>query len=331
MSKIRFRQKKLLIAGGIGALAVLLLCSVIGFFYVKHLTSKYTEQRLSVEQELAQTQQVIKEDMVKVEVATRDISSGEPIQESDTETRLIPRNVVSDETVLSKELVRGKAAKVDLPINTPITSNVIYEDEITSKDLRNQEFSLMELPSKLQKNEYVDVRIKFPTGQDYIVLSKKRVQDLQTGTVWYQMNEKEILNISGAIVDAYINDATLYALTYVEPGIQEKAITTYPANKVVLDLIDSDPNIVQRATTELERRNRLKLEEAMNSMTPEQRQNYINNHNNQRTAEEQAKSKAASEQQSTNNLLNESSNDPKPQENSELIFNDQNSVGVEGQ
>ncbi|MDN8593246.1 SAF domain-containing protein [Paenibacillus sp. 11B] len=328
MSKIRFRQKQLLLAGGIGALSVLLLCSIFGVLYVNHLTDKYTEKRLSVEQELAQTQQVLKEDMIKVEVVTRNISSGEPIQESDLETRLMPRNAVSEEMVLSKELIRGKVAKVELPTNTPVTSTVIYEDEITSRDLRSQEFRLMELPSKLQKSDYVDVRIKFPSGQDYIILSKKRVEDLIDGTVWYHMNEKEILNISGAIVDAYIQDATIYALSYVEPGIQEKAITTYPANKAVQDLIDSDPNIVQKATTELERRNRIKLEEAMNAMTPEQKQEYKNKLNTQQIAENQAKSaQPTTQQQSTNDLITEA--ESTPQVDTEMIFNDQNSVGAE--
>jgi hypothetical protein len=328
MSKIRLRQKQLLIAGGVGAVAVLFLCTIIGFFYVKHLTTKYTEQRVSVEQELAQTQQILKEDMVKVEFVTRNISSGEIIQESDLDTRLMPRSTVAAETVLTKELIRGKAAKVELPENSAVTSTVIYDDEITSKDLRSQEFRLIELPSKLKKSDYVDVRIKFPSGQDYIVLSKKRVEDLQNGTVWYHMNEKEILNISGAIVDAYIQDATIYALSYVEPGIQEKAITTYPANKAVLDLIDSDPNIVQKATTELERRNRLKLEEAMNSMTPEQIQEYKNKLNTQQTADNQAKStQSTTQQQSTNDLMTET--ESTPQVDTEMIFNDQNSVGAE--
>lgn len=327
MSKVRLRQKQLLIAGGIGALAVLFLCTVFGFFYVRHLTNKYTDQRVSVEQELAQTQQILKEEMVKVEVVTRDISSGEPIAETDLDTRLMPRSTVAEDTVLSKELIRGKLAKVNLPVNSAVTSSVIYEDEVTAKDIRNQEFKLMELPSKLKTNDYVDVRIKFPSGQDYIVLSKKRVQDLQSGTVWYRMNEKEILNISSAIVDAYIQDATIYALDYVEPGIQEKAITTYPANKAVLDLIDSDPNIVQKATTELERRTRVKLEEALNSMTPQQKQSYKSGLNAQQMTEEQAAREQPTQQQQSNDLMNNTNTTPS--DNTEMIFNDQNSVGAE--
>jgi len=325
MSKIRFRQKKVLIAGGIGGLIVLLICILVGILYVNHLTGKMNGQRQALEQELEQTQQVLKEEMVEVEIVTRDIQSGELIRTNDLETRKIPKSVIADEALLSKELINGKIAKVDLPQNSPVTASVIYEDEVTTRDIRNQEFGLIELPIKLKQNDYVDVRIKLPSGQDYIVLSKKRVEDLQNGTVWYQMSEKEILNMSSAIVDAYINDASIYALTYVEPGIQEKAYTTYPANKSVLDLIDSDPNIVQKATTELERRNRVKLEEALNEMTPQQRQDYKSNRNTQQTAEEQAAAEQTTYQQQTNDLMNETST-TQPQ-NTETIFNDQNSVG----
>ncbi|MEN1990239.1 SAF domain-containing protein [Paenibacillus hubeiensis] len=325
MSKIRLRQKQLLIAGGIGGLSVLLICILAGILYVNHLTGKLNGQRQAVELELEQTQQVMKDEYIAVEVVTRDIESGETIRANDLETKMIQKSVIADDEVLSKELISGKVAKIKLPHKSPVTASVIYEDEVTTRDIRNQEFSLIELPIKLKKNDYVDVRIKLPSGQDYIVLSKKRVEDLQNGTVWYQMSEKEILNMSSAIVDAYINDASIYALTYVEPGIQEKAYTTYPANKSVLDLIDSDPNIIQKATTELERRNRVKLEEALNAMTPQQRQDYKSNRNTQQTAEEQAAKEQTTYQQQSNDLMNETST-TQP-ENTETIFNDQNSVG----
>lgn len=323
MSKIRLRQRQILIAGGVGAAVVLILCSISGILYFNHLKGKYTEQRVTVEQELIQTQQIINEEMVKVEVVTRDISSGEPIQESDLDTRLMPRRTVAEKTVLSKDLIRGRLAKVELPMNSAITSSVIYEDEVTARDIRSQEFRLMELPSKLKKNDYVDVRIKFPSGQDYIVLSKKRVEDLQTGTVWYRMNEKEILNISAAIVDAYIRDATIYALSYVEPGIQEKAYVTYPANRDVLDLMVSDPNILEKATTELERRNREKLEKALDSMTTQELNDYKNNRNNNQQNQDTQTNVSQPTNEQVNDLMNEATD--VNQQNTEAIFNDQNS------
>ena len=53
--------------------------------------------------------------------------------------------------------------------------------------------------------------------------------------------------LSSALVDAYLHDATLYALTYVEPELQERAIPNYPPNAEVTKLIASNPNIVKKA------------------------------------------------------------------------------------
>ncbi|GJM69319.1 hypothetical protein HMSSN036_15350 [Paenibacillus macerans] len=75
----------------------------------------------------------------------------------------------------------------------------------------------------------MDIRIQFPTGQDYILLSKKKIEALAPGTVTVTLGEAEILSLSSAIVDAYLHKASIYALTYVEPYLQGKSTPTYPA------------------------------------------------------------------------------------------------------
>ena len=59
--------------------------------------------------------------------------------------------------------------------------------------------------------------VQFPSGQDYIILSKKKIDRLQYPAFWTTLSEQEILLLSSALVDAYLHNATLYALTYVEP------------------------------------------------------------------------------------------------------------------
>lgn len=122
----------------------------------------------------------------------------------------------------------------------------------------------------------MDVRIKFPTGQDYILLAKKKVESLNGGVVVMRLGEQEILSFSSAIVDAYLNNAQIYALTYVEPTLQEPAIPTYPPNAKVLDLMQTDPNLVHVATHELERRLRDQLEKDLSQLDPSQKQKVPN-------------------------------------------------------
>jgi hypothetical protein len=94
------------------------------------------------------------------------------------------------------------------------------------------------------------------------------------GTITVHLNELEILSLSSAIVDAYMNKASIYAITYVEPQLQSKAIPTYPTNKAVLELIKNDPNIVGRAEEKLNKAARETLEQTLLMVTPMHRSEF---------------------------------------------------------
>lgn len=272
MSRIKFRQRQRLLAGVAGAAAALLIGAAAVIPYVRHIEKKYEGEQVVYERQIEE----MNAERIPVFALKRDIRAGEKIESDDlAEIEVVKATVPSD--MPAKEDAVGRYAKVSLSRNTPVSASMLYEGEVTPKDLRNQEFRLIELPSRLQTGEFIDVRVKFPTGEDFIVLSKKRTEQLASGTVWVRMNEREILTMSSAIVDAYLNDASIYAVTYVEPGLQQAAAVTYPSNARVLDLIENDPNIVQRAVTELERRMRDKLETGLDLLTPEEIQKYINN------------------------------------------------------
>lgn len=302
MSRIRLREKKLIFAGLIGAVSMLVICLIAAILYTNQLKNRFVNQRVVLEQELSDTQKQLSEETIAVPVVNKNMQAGEKISLDQLTTVQIPKTAVPDGVVMDLKDLDGKIAKLNLPAKSPVTSLMVFDDEIITNDERNQEFSLIELPLKLQKDQYVDVRIKFPSGQDYIVLTKKKVEDLSAGTVWYHMNEKEILNMSSAIVDAYMNDATIYALSYIEPGLQEKSTSTYAANKEVLDLIDSDPNIVEKATTTLERTTRQNLEKSLNALTPADVQKYKS-----AVAEERASAANITTQQSNNDTQEDTS------------------------
>ncbi|WP_055105811.1 SAF domain-containing protein [Paenibacillus ihumii] len=274
MSRIRLRQKQLLTAGAIGGAIILLICLIIGYLYVSSIQKKYVQRISEVETKLAAAEKQLNEERVNVAILSDDYKAGDLITEKDIVSVSVPRSVVPDNAVLEKDII-GKYSKIDLKKNTLITNAMLFEEGITPDDLRNQEFNLIQLPLKLTTRDFVDIRIKFPTGQDYIVLSKKKVADLNNGTVWHQLKEEEILFMSSAIVDAFINDATIYALSYVDPYMQEKAHVTYPPNPKVQELIMSNPNIIGIATMAMEQRNRERLERDLREMPEQERQKYI--------------------------------------------------------
>ena len=153
-------------------------------------------------------------------------------------------------------------AKVNMRKNTLLTADLVAKGSNSLQDdVRKQEYNMIVLPIDLATGDYVDVRLMLPSGQDYIVVSKKEVTLPDTGTdatantVWMNLSEDEILHLSCAIVDACkITGSKLYITKYTDPGIQEAAQVTYPVNRDTFALIQSDPNIVQRAMEELNNR-----------------------------------------------------------------------------
>lgn len=149
-------------------------------------------------------------------------------------------------------------AKIDMDANTVVTPQMVAEGQITTDDVRTQEYNVITLLSQLQTGDYVDIRLRMPNGQDFIVVSHKEVTipqvlDVDTGTsIWMNLNEEETLMMSCAIVESYeMNGAKLYANKYVEPGMQDAATPTYIPNAETISLISKDPNIVQEAKQEL--------------------------------------------------------------------------------
>lgn len=129
-----------------------------------------------------------------------------------------------------------------------------YEGELTD-DIRLHNYSYIRLTDKIEKGDYVDIRISFANGADFILLAKKKVADIRYGqeengilsTLWLYVSEEEILRLSSAAVDAYINEGcSIYAIRYAEAS-QRQAYVNYPVNEVVRQLMDSDPNIVKKA------------------------------------------------------------------------------------
>lgn len=151
-------------------------------------------------------------------------------------------------------------AKIDMKANTVVTNEMLVKsDEKTTKDLRIQEYNMLQLSSQITVDDYIDIRFRLPSGQDYIVVSKKKVEVPQIdgvdsiNTIWLQLTEDEILAMSNAIVENYIVEGSLlYTTKYVEPGTQEKAIPTYvPSAEVQTLMRDNDPNILDTAKMEL--------------------------------------------------------------------------------
>ena len=176
--------------------------------------------------------------------------------EEQTESYYIEENGNKEYIELAQDPI---IAKVNMDQNSIITIDMISKStEKTTDDLRKQEYNMLLLPTQLETGEYIDVRLALPSGQDYIVISKKQVEIPEVNgislddTIWMKLSEDEIITMNNAIVDAYrMIGSKLYVTTYTEAGIQSAAIPTYVPTEEVMNLISRNPNIIQTAKNEL--------------------------------------------------------------------------------
>jgi len=144
-------------------------------------------------------------------------------------------------------------AKINMNKNTIITTDAIAKsDEVVTDDLRYVEYNMLTLPTTIFEGDYIDIRLTLPNGQDLIVVSKKEVKSILGDTIGLRLTEGEILMMESAIVESYIMTASkLYAIQYVDPGLQQAAIKTYTPTDAVQGLIQRNGNIVETAKAAL--------------------------------------------------------------------------------
>lgn len=241
----------------LGMLVTLLLAGIIIGLLFMQLIKLQEEKRAQA----ASIKQVL--------VVSGDIKSGDTLEGKVT-TKTISGEAIPNDIITMADITETTIAKIALARGTILTkTNIEDSAEKTTPDIREQQYNMVVLPQELEENDFIDIRLSIPTGQDYIVVSKKKIKRHDEENIWVNMAEEEILAMNNAIVEAYtMNGAKLYATRYVDAGIQPKATPTYPVKREVLELINSDPNVIETARTALWQR--------YNQAQQDQRNNVIN-------------------------------------------------------
>lgn len=251
-------QKQYVVAGIISILLIVVAAGIAYFATVRQIEGKYKARLTAAEEELTQNKKM-------VYMAKDEIASGSQITKDNTIYQEALSNIPTDYYINEEDI--GKLAVVDIGRETPILKNMVASDNM-SNDLREEEFEVVHLNTNLLENDYVDVRIMFPNGENYVVLSKKSLKNLslEESKCFLWLNEEEIVTVSSAIVDAYLhNGAKLYTAKYIEPAIQEASEVTYTPNEDVISLMKRDLNIVEIASKVLREELRAELELRLNA------------------------------------------------------------------
>lgn len=162
--------------------------------------------------------------------------------------------------------ILGTYAKTDYIKGSVLTKDMFFEDSSLSERYRTLEISFISLPEAFSIDQPLEIRISFPNGEDYTVLTHQKVQYITYEedipiSFSLTLSEEELLRLSSARVDCNSYDGTyLYAVIY-EADFDNAAETDYPVNADVFSLMQWDPNIISLFTVDKEQQKRALLEE----------------------------------------------------------------------
>lgn len=228
-------------------IAVIVGALVVGLLFMKikglneELVKIQKEQEINVTSVYTLTKDVKKDQ----KLAGDENGNGSVITTVAVPSQLVPANAITDAN-LDELFGVGEGpdyyemiAKCDMSQNTLLTTDLV-EKSSEMGSYRLVETSVITLPTKLAEGDYMDIRIKYPTGENFIVLSKIKVESTTASSVWMTLSEGQYLLLNNAIVESYIIDGCeIFAMQYSNAA-QPELNQTYVPNNNVRALIDKN-------------------------------------------------------------------------------------------
>jgi len=217
---------------------VVMACGVlcIATYYVGRI---HTEYKASLDA----NDKLIQQNTRQVYVAMRDIRVGEKISEEMLEVR---RTLCSQESeLLFSQQDIGKEAVANIEMGTFLNKTLVNQTGKVN-GLREMCYRSINLTENVKNYDVVDIRIRYPDGEDYIILAGKQIliDEEGYGSCCLRVSEEEILLMSAAMVDAEQNNgAQIYTSRYLEPRIQKRSFVTYQPPPEIIELMEKSPNV----------------------------------------------------------------------------------------
>ncbi len=222
--------------------AIVLLGGVLGVVIMQRTYEKKIDKKDATIAQLQKELNRIGELTYVYRLAT-DAKAGNECNDYDLETVEVPVSICSDNSVYDTETITGRYYKFNAAAGT-ILSQDMFTDFKISNDMRLMDVVFDEIPIGLESGDYIDVRIAFPLGQDYIAMTHKRVAEINGSTVKLVVEQRDFYCYESMKTDIATYESTkIYGAEYVEAGLQEAAKTYYPINLDVLLTMLKDPNI----------------------------------------------------------------------------------------
>lgn len=195
-----------------------------------------------------------------------DVPSGKQLTESDIEQIDVPVGVSANFATSMEELI-GKYCKIEMTAGTVFTTNSVYEEPI-NHDMRYYDVVVDVIPIGLKPGAFVDIRIKYGTGSDYLGILHRQVAEINGNTLKLILTEEDIQTYSSMFVENIVFNRNfrvnydknkdgavdegdraeaigcyIYATEYIVGGMQSDTEHFYAPSKLIQGVLQNDPNV----------------------------------------------------------------------------------------
>ncbi len=257
MSFLTIRRKNIIMGLLIGLLASILLASLTVFIFMKEglIFSEKTEPKVEF----------------TVIAAAKPLAVGKIIEADDIKEVKVSRAI---ENTMSKEDIIGKEISINAHESLPLTADMFHSSRYDKED-RIYEFRFIDVPDFMVQGDMVDVRIRYATGEDYVVAVRKEIVRMtkevngENPLIELALDESEILAISSAFVDDLSDELCDVYLVKYPDRYQTSKEPNYPPNESVLSLIKENPNILLENDVEKSIKARIILDKNLGEVAAE--------------------------------------------------------------
>lgn len=228
-------------------LVVMVIAEIVTIIYWKRVNTKSVEEYTAKIAQLEATIAGYGSEVTCWTVVSQ-VKAGDQITEENLEPLTMYTSLLNDQYITDTSEIIGQYYKISVSPGTPLFHNSIMS-EVMDDTTRDRDIVLDKMPVGTTVGDYIDIRITMPYGDDYVVLTHKRIYAINENSIKLYLTELEWNTYLGALVDYYLNSeygCTLYADKYVEPGLQQDAVAFYAVPTNIAALLQKNPNIVDK-------------------------------------------------------------------------------------
>ena len=220
--------------------------SVILFIKNTKLIADATEQaaqNVQLQQQIAAIGQ-----LVDIWTINKAVKVGDQVQESDLTRETVPVTAVPEGAVQDASEVIGKYYKLSFGAGIPLTKDLFMDDELKGPVYIRDVF-LDSVPVGIMPNDYIDIRVVLPGGEEFVAFSHRRIESLYQKAIKMKMTESDLWLWTSILVDRSLYKGyglKIYATKYEDPGLPNEAKPYYPLRKEVIDIASISKNLSKK-------------------------------------------------------------------------------------